>query len=348
MMKMKYSDAILLAQREILSENDKSLILGINVSSPDAIFGTVKNLLQDFGPSRVIETPASENAVTGICIGLATVGFLPILVHQRMDFAILSFDMIINQLAKWKYMYGDKLESPVIIRMIIGRGWGQGPQHSQALHNFFAHVPGLQVFLPGNAQDIYSTLIFAAKSKNPTIIFEHRWLYNQIGYVDSNQKQPLPTRNVSYSSDSRITLLSISFSTIEALRAAAVLRDNNINLDIYEISNLHEMDLSEILKSITRTKHLLVIDIGHKYAGAAATIISELVIRGAKFDSAPVILGLANYPTPTSASLTRDYYPRAIHVLNAIKEILELDLVFADPDGDKHLDVPDDRFIGYY
>jgi pyruvate dehydrogenase E1 component beta subunit len=100
-MEITYSEAILLAQKQILVENNKSLVLGINVSSPDAVFGTVKNLIIEFGSNRVIETPASENAITGICMGLATAGYLPILVHQRMDFAILSFDMIINQLAKW-------------------------------------------------------------------------------------------------------------------------------------------------------------------------------------------------------------------------------------------------------
>lgn len=348
MTKIKYSDAILLAQREILSENSKSLILGINVNSPDAVFGTVRNLLKEFGPDRVIETPASENAVTGICIGLATAGFLPILIHIRMDFAILSFDMIINQLAKWKYMYGDQLRSPVIIRMIIGRGWGQGPQHSQALHNVFAHIPGLQVFLPSTPQEIYSTLVFAAKSNNPTIILEHRWLYNQLGYIDLNQKKPTATRKILTSPDSQITVVTISFSTIEALRAVDVLKDTKLKIDLYEISNLHELDLEAILKSIETTKNLLVIDIGHKYAGAASTIISELVLKGAKFSNSPRILGLANYPTPTAEYLTKDYYPRAIHIINSIKEILKLDFNFVDPDDDKHLDIPDDRFIGYY
>ena len=347
-MKISYSEAILIAQKQILIENDKSLVLGINVSSPDAVFGTVKNLIQEFGSNRVIETPASENAVTGICIGLATAGYLPILVHQRMDFAILSFDMIINQLAKWNYMYGDQLASPVIIRMIIGRGWGQGPQHSQALHNFLVHVPGLQVFLPANAQEVYSTLMYAANSKTPTIIFEHRWLYNQIGTVDLNQKEPQPTREITFSPESEITVVSISFSTIDALRAVKILRDHNVKIDLYEISNLHNLDLTNVLKSIAKTKKLLVIDIGHEYAGAASTIITEIVIRGAVFESPPRILGLKNYPTPTAASLAKDFYPRAIHIVNSILEILELNFSIPDPDNDRHLDTPDDRFIGYY
>lgn len=347
-MKISYSEAILLAQKQILTENKKSLVLGINVSSPDAVFGTVKNLIEEFGSNRVIETPASENAITGICMGLATAGYLPILVHQRMDFAILSFDMIINQLAKWNFMYGGQLDSPVIIRMIIGRGWGQGPQHSQALHNFLAHVPGLQVFLPGNAQEIYSTLMFAAKSKKPTIIFEHRWLYNQIGTIDLNEEVPQPTRSIAIFPESQITLVSISFSTIEAMRAVAIFRELNVKIDLFEISNLHNLDLTNILKSCANTKNLLVIDIGHKYAGAASTIITELVIMGAEFESPPRILGLENYPTPTSASLAKDFYPRAINIINSIQEILELNFSIPDPDENRHLDIPDDRFIGYY
>jgi pyruvate dehydrogenase E1 component beta subunit len=151
-----YVEAILAAQRKILMEKSNSLVLGINVTSPSAIFGSVKGLYEEFGDKRVIETPSSENAVTGIALGLATSGHIPILVHQRLDFAILSFDMLINQLAKWQFMYGDNLSAPVIVRMIVGRGWGQGPQHSQALHNLFMHVPGFRVFSHSSPQDIYS------------------------------------------------------------------------------------------------------------------------------------------------------------------------------------------------
>ena len=104
-----YVEAILAAQRKILIEKSNSLILGINVTSPSAIFGSVKGLYEEFGDKRVIETPSSENAVTGIALGLATSGHIPILVHQRLDFAILSLDMLINQLAKWRFMYGDNL-----------------------------------------------------------------------------------------------------------------------------------------------------------------------------------------------------------------------------------------------
>ncbi len=344
-----YVEALLVAQRKILKNNSKSLLLGINVTSPSAIFGSVKGLYQEFGPNRVIETPASENAVTGIAIGLATSGHVPILIHQRLDFAILSLDMLINQLAKWRYMYGDNLTAPVIIRMIVGRGWGQGPQHSQALHNLFMHVPGLRVYSPSSPQDIYSALIEASVANDPTILIEHRWLYDTSGIVDESEVVlKNPTRCHSFSNKSLVTVVCISFSALEVLRAKAILESQKIELDVFEVVRLDVLKIDSILESIQKTGKLLVTDIGHEFAGASAAIISELVKRGAHFQIAPIVLGLPNYPTPTSPSLSATYYPSCLDILNAIKHLTSLNTKFEDPDVNLELDTPGNRFIGYY
>lgn len=344
-----YVEAILDAQRKILSENSKSLILGINVTSPSAIFGSVKGLYEEFGDSRVIETPASENAVTGISLGLATSGYVPILVHQRLDFAILSMDMMINQLAKWRFMYGDKLSAPVIIRLIVGRGWGQGPQHSQALHSFFMQVPGFRVFSPSSPQDIYSSLIEATTKESPSIFIEHRWLYETIGEVDQNQKVLINhTRVHSMSKNSIVTFVTISFSTIEVLRAKNILETKGIHIDVFEVVRLDNLDLDSILDSITKTGTLVIADIGHEFAGAGSAILSEIVKRGIVLKKPPIILGLPNYPTPTSPSLTASYYPSCLDILQTITKLASLEVSFEDPDNGLSLDVPGNRFLGYY
>lgn len=346
---LSYVNAILAAQTKILTENEKSLVIGINVTSPSAIFGSVRDLIQTFGPKRIIESPASENAITGIALGLATSGHTTILIHQRMDFAILSFDMLINQVAKWNYMYGDKLKSPLIIRMIVGRGWGQGPQHSQSLHNIFMHVPGFRLYMPSSPQDIYSGLMEASRLDSPSIFFEHRWLYESTGTVDtSKERLEYTTRPLSVSDKSLLTVVTISFSTLETLRAERILQKQNVSIDVFELVRLDKLDLEPILKSIKRTGKLLIIDIGHSFAGAAAAVLSELISQGASFGHAPQILGLSNHPTPTAPSLAKDFYPRCIDILKAIKEILSLSTNFSDPDVNRHLDVPGDRFIGYY
>jgi len=348
-MELSYVDAILAAQTKILIENDQSLILGINVTSPSAIFGSVQGLFQTFGPQRVIESPASENAMTGIALGLATSGHVPILVHQRMDFAILSFDMLINQVAKWNYMYGDKLHAPLIIRMIVGRGWGQGPQHSQSLHSTFMHVPGFRVYTPSSPQDIYSGLVEASRIDSPSVFFEHRWLYDSRGEVDKSKEfLEHSTKTLSDSNASSLTVLSISFSTLEVLRAEKILRKQNIVIDVFEIVRLDQLDLESILESLNRTRKLLIVDIGHAFAGAGAAVLSELVTLGAIFDERPQILGLPNHPTPTAPSLAKHYYPRCIDILNSVRELISLPISFVDPDEGNQLDIPGDRFIGYY
>lgn len=346
---MTYVEATLAAQRRILVEKNKSLILGINVTSPSAIFGSVKGLYEEFGENRVIETPASENAITGIALGLATSGHIPIMVHQRLDFAILSFDMLINQLAKWRFMYGDYLSAPVIVRMIVGRGWGQGPQHSQALHSLFMHIPGFRVFSPSTPQDIYSSIVEASNLNCPSILIEHRWLYSTSGNVDQTQIElKNPTRTHALSESSLVTVVTISFSTLEVLRAKTILEHSGVKIDVFEIVRLDQLELGLILESIHKTGKLLIADIGHKFAGAASSILAELVIQGAKFQQAPMILGLPNYPTPTSPSLSATYYPSCLDILKAITNLSGLDLHFIDPDHESMVDIPGDRFIGYY
>jgi pyruvate dehydrogenase E1 component beta subunit len=347
--KLNYVEAILSAQKRILTENKESLLLGINVTSPSAIFGSVKGLYEEFGPNRVIESPASENAVTGIAIGLATSGHVPIVVHQRLDFAILSLDMLINQLAKWQFMYGGKLSAPVIIRMVVGRGWGQGPQHSQALHSLFMHVPGFRVYSPSTPQDVYSTLIEASNVIEPTILIEHRWLYETEGNVNQAEvKLVNPTRCHAVSETSKVTVISISFSTLEVLRARTILNNNNVEIDVFELVRLDKFKIDQIIESINKTGRLLITDIGHEFAGASAAVIAELLKHGAHFIEPPIVLGLPHYPTPTSPSLTANYYPSCLDILLAIRKLASLSITFDDPDANSKIDIPGNRFIGYY
>lgn len=172
-----FAESINEAQIDIMNVDNSVIILGLGVTSPTGVFGSVKGISKKF-PNRVLETPASENCITGIAIGASIISMKPILVHQRLDFALLSIEQIVNQAAKWFYMYGEKMTCPIVIRMIIGRGWGQGPQHSQSLQSWFAHIPGLKVLMPTFALDAYKGLIKAINDPAPVLILEHRWLYD--------------------------------------------------------------------------------------------------------------------------------------------------------------------------
>ena len=179
---IKFNEAILEATSLVMAEDQRVSLMGLGVTDPMGIFGTTKGLPEQY-PTRVIETPTAENGVMGIAIGSALVGSRPIITHQRVEFALLAIEQITNQAAKWHYMTGGLMPMPIVIRLIIGRGWGQGPQHSQSLDSWFAHIPGLKVVAPSTAYDAKGMLIAAVRDNNPVVMLEHRWLHNTIGDV---------------------------------------------------------------------------------------------------------------------------------------------------------------------
>lgn len=171
------AEAIRDAQAELLETDARVFIMGEGVPDPKCIFGTTANLAKEF-PGRVFDMPISENGGVGICIGAAITGMRPIFITQRADFLLYAADQIINNAAKWWGMFGGEAGAcPLVIRAIIGRGWGQGMQHSQHLENLFGRIPGLRVRCPSNAYDAKGMLFDAVRGQTPTIIFEHRWTH---------------------------------------------------------------------------------------------------------------------------------------------------------------------------
>lgn len=171
------AEAINEAQRQLLAESRDVFIIGEGAHDPKACFGTNKGLKDQF-PDRVWDMPVSENGMTGVCIGAAAAGMRPIMVHMRADFLMYAMDQIVNQAAKLHAMYGGQLNCPMVIRAIIGRGWGQGLQHSQHFEKMFSEIEGLTAICPSNAYDAKGMLIWASQQKNPIIFFEHRWTHD--------------------------------------------------------------------------------------------------------------------------------------------------------------------------
>ncbi len=161
-----------------LATDPSVLVFGLGVPDPKGVFGTTLGLQEKYGEKRVFDTPTSENALTGIAVGAALAGMKPVYTHQRLDFALLSMDQIVNNAAKWHFMFGGQRSVPITIRMILGRGWGQGPTHSQNLQAWFAHIPGLKVVMPALASDVKGLLLASIQDPNPVIFLEHRWLHN--------------------------------------------------------------------------------------------------------------------------------------------------------------------------
>ncbi len=181
--KLRFFQATKEAVDLCMAKDPAVYVMGLGVPDPKGIFGTTLGLQQKYGSARVMDMPASENGMTGVAIGSALVGMRPIITHQRLDFALLAVEQIVNQAANWHYMFGGKTSIPLVIRMIIGRGWGQGAQHSHDLQAWFAHIPGLKVVMPATAYDAKGLLISSIEDNNPVIFIEHRWLFNITYYV---------------------------------------------------------------------------------------------------------------------------------------------------------------------
>ena len=252
------------------------MLIGLGVDDPKGIFGTTKGIDKLFKDKRVFDFPTAENAMTGISIGASLMGVKPVIVHQRVEFSLLSLEQIINQAAKWFFMNGGTKSVPLVIRLIIGRGWGQGPQHSQSLETIFAHIPGLKVISLSTPYNAKGLLISSIEDKNPVIIFEHRWLHEIQGIVPKKYyKVPLgKARIVKKGTD--LTLVSSSYMVIECLRSAKILKNYSINTEVVDIQSLRPLDIKTIINSIKKTQKAIIVDNGGISYGISSEIIAKL------------------------------------------------------------------------
>ena len=351
---LKFAEAIHEAIDICLERDRTTYVMGLGVPDPIGVFGTTKGLRDKHGAKRVFDMPVAENAMTGVALGSCLVGMRPIMTHMRLEFAMTAMDQICNQAAKWHYMFGGQSKVPLTIRMLIGRGWGQGPQHSQSLHAWFAHIPGLKVVMPSTPHDAKGLLIASIEDDNPVVFFEHRWLHNIHGPVpEGHYTVPLgEPRVVSEGND--VTIVGTSYATIEALKAGRELKRDGINAEIIDLRTLTPRDDAAILASVRKTGRLVVVDQGTLTGGFAGEIVARVTEQAfAALKAAPVRVTLPDIPTPTTRGLSNYYYPTPRHIATAARRALGLpyDASGDDPwlgiePADKTLDVPDKSFSG--
>ena len=335
---------------EILSSDQKALIMGLGVTDPKGIFGTTLGLIEKYGSSRVIETPTSENAITGIGVGLAITGYRPIMVHQRLDFFLLAMDQLVNSAAKWHYMFGGQQSVPITIRLITGRGWGQGPTHSQNLHSWLTHIPGLKVVMPAFASDVKKLLIASVNDPNPVIFIEDRWCHMQridrnlikSTHLEIGKAEVIETGN-------DLTIVSAGFSTIQCLRAVKFLKKHEVNVELVDLKTLKPLDIDAILTSVTKTGKLLVVDSGTEISSFASEIIS-LVTRLAfnKLRQAPEMITAPDVPEPTSHGVIEEFKFNSTDIAKKTLKVLNKNLENFDFSEltDDLPDVPNSNFSG--
>ena len=343
-----YGEAIREALDQALSIDPDVVVMGLGVPDPKGVFGSTLGLQERHGSTRVFDIPLSENAVTGVALGCATTGLRPVLVHQRVDFTLVSFEQIMNQLAKWRFMFGGRLSAPVVIRMVVGRGWGQGPQHSQSLQALFAHVPGLKVVMPTTPFDAKGMMISAIESDDPVVCLEHRWLYGIRDEVPPDHyRVPLDRARV-MRSGTDVTLIGVSYMTLECLTAAEMLAGVGISAEVIDLRSIRPLDLETILDSVNRTGRLLTVDNGHVAGGISAEIAASVVERS--FDrlvAAPERIGFPDHPTPTTHALADGYYPLPHEIAETAARLVGIEQSFDPVDrGERRLDQSDPAYQG--
>ena len=345
-----FAQAINEAQFQLLESDPKVLIMGLGVPSPTGVFGSTTGLQKAFGSNRVLDIPAAENGMTGIALGTAIAGMRPIMVHSRVDFSLLSMDPIVNQAAKWRYMYGGKTNASLTIRMIIGRGWGQGPQHSQSLHSWLAHIPGLRVLMPTTPSDAKGMLINAVNSLQPTIIFEHRWLFGISGHVDKHMYKVKYGSAAVRKIGNDITLIGNSYMTIECIEAAKILETMGISTEVVDLRSISPLDVQTLVKSVSKTKRMVVVDNGHIDFGISGEVVSKVIENlDVPLLCKPKRFGFPHTPTPTAYSLSELYYPRIIDIIEFVAKLFNTNVPSTALQSlNKFTDVPNHNFIGPY
>ncbi|MCG8555209.1 MAG: alpha-ketoacid dehydrogenase subunit beta [Proteobacteria bacterium] len=349
------AQAIFEATAIALESDPAVFVMGEGALDPKGIFGTTAGLWQRYGRERVLEMPISEAAFTGIAIGAALLGQRPLVIHQRVEFCLLAMEQLVNNAAKLHYVSDGRHRVPLVVRLIVGRGWGQGPAHSQSLEAMFAQVPGLKVVMPSSAADAKGLLLGAIADDGPVIFIEHRWVHYVRGHVPAGST-PLPLDGPRCIRPGRdLTLVTTSYMTLEALQAADALAREGCEVELIDLRLLSPLRPSAIYESVRRTGKLLCVDTGFQNLGIGAEVtarVSEACF--ARLEAAPVRMGLPEHPTPSSRALAAEYYPRSPDLARAAgklaglseKTVARVCETLVSKREDLPLDVPHPAFQG--
>lgn len=317
--RISYAEAILEATDQAMSISSDVIVLGQLSDLPSGMFGTTAGLVEKYGHQRVHDFPVAENLMTAVALGTALTGHRPLIVHHRLDFMMYSIDVIVNWLSLWYFKSNGKSNVPVTIRAIVGKGWGQGPQHSKSLHSWFSHLPGLRVAVPATAFDAKGLLMESLLGATPTIIVEGRNLFSMTDHVPEEPYRIPFGRAFVRRSGEDLTLVAIGTMVPLALRAAELAQSEGISVEVIDPRTLAPLDRETICNSVSKTGRLVVADPGWRSFGAAGeivTLVAETV--GNKLKSNPIRITHPDSHTPMSMTLESKFYPTETNIQNAI------------------------------
>jgi pyruvate dehydrogenase E1 component beta subunit len=316
-------EALNQAMREEMRRDPTVFILGEEVGAYQGAYKVTQGLLQDFGEWRVRDTPIAEEAIAGIAVGAAFIGFRPIAEMMTFNFSILALDQIVNHAAKYRYMSGGQIRCPMVMRGPSGAAAQVAAQHSQALESWYAHVPGLVVVMPSTPKDAKGLLKSAIRDDNPVIFMENEVLYNLKGEVPDEEYHIRIGLSDVKREGKDVTLVAWSRSVITCLEAAKRLAAEGIEAEVVDPRTLRPLDDALIFESVRKTNRCVVVEEGWPMCSFGAEIVDR--VQRECFDAldSPVLrVSSADVPMPYAKTLEKAYLPQPEKVMDAVKKVL--------------------------
>jgi len=314
------------AHLEEFERDPKVVILGCDVGIRGNPFGLTKGLYERFGGERVRDTPISEAAIVGTCLGAAATGLRPIAEILFSDWITIPMDQIVNQIAKIRYMFGGKINVPLVIRAPVGAGGGQAAQHSQSFEAWFSHIPGLQVVMPITPYDAKGLFKTAIRGNDPVLFFEHKRGYEITGEVpDANEDYTVPFGEAVVRREGKdITIVAISIMVHKALTAAEALSQMGIECEVIDPRTIYPFDYETVVKSLKKPHRLIVAHESNRRSGIGAEIVSQVVEKAfEELDERPAIVAGLNVPMPYSRSLENFVIPSDEKIKHAVLQLMD-------------------------
>ena len=319
-----YAQALNDALREAMAADPRVFLMGEDIGHHGGIFRVTKDLIDQFGPERVRDTPISESGFVGLGLGAAMTGMRPVVELLFMDFALVAADQIVNQAAKLRYMSGGQVELPIVIRGQQGGGRGNGAQHSQSFESWLAQVPGLIVVAPATPRDAKGLLKAAINAGNPVMFIEHKLLYNTKGEVpEQDAAIPIGQADIKRAG-SDITIVSYSRQVLLALEAAEALAKSGVQAEVIDLRTIEPLDMDCIINSVRKTGRLLVVHESHSNCGLGAEIIARMYEQAPEALQGPARrLGAKHVPIPVAEALENAVLPQAADIVRLAEEMLD-------------------------
>lgn len=331
---LKYTEALREATEQALAADSSVVVIGLGVSYKNGADGTTAGL-KELYPDRIFDVPVSEDAFTGMAVGAAIHGMRPIVHHGRVEFALFAADHIFTQAAKWNYMFGGGHPVPIVFRINVGRQWGNGPQHTQALYGLFGSALGLKVVIPSSPYMAKGLLSAAIKDNNPVVLLEPRWIF-PVKQEVPQEEYDLPLDKAQLVRCGKdITVVAYGDGVIAARQALELLGDE-VDVELIDLVSINPIDEVTIHTSLVKTGRLLTVDTTNASFGIGSEVAARaLRMHDVVWKSTPSKLSCPDVPCPTSTALTEQYYPTKVDIANAIriqlgKSIVEAPLSFEE------------------